>query len=38
MREVVFDLPLRNAEELGKLVGGQTRACQESDKALAYRL
>ena len=38
VREVVFHLSLRNPEELGELVGGQTGAGQESDQALAHCL
>ena len=38
MREMIFHLPLRNAEELRKLVGGQPGAGQEPDHALAHRL
>ena len=38
MREMIFHLPLRNAEELRKLIGGQPGAGQEPDHALAHRL
>ena len=38
MRQMIFHLPLRNAEELRKLVGGQPGAGQEPDHALAHRL
>ncbi len=38
MCEVIFHLPLRNAEKLSELIGGQTGAGQEADHALAYRL
>jgi len=38
MREMILHLPLRNAEELRKLVGGQPGAGQEPDHALAHRL
>lgn len=35
---MVFDLPFRDAEHFGQLVGGQPGACQKSDEALARRL
>ena len=38
MREMIFHLPLRNAEELRKLVGGEPGPRQESDYPLAHGL
>src|SRR4026209_889990 len=38
MREMFLHLPLRNVEELRKLVGGEPGACQESDYPLAHGL
>ena len=35
--EVILDLPLGNAEHLGQLVRGQTRADQQFDHALTGR-
>ena len=38
MCEMILYLPLRNAEELRKLVGGQPGSGQEPDQSLAHRL
>lgn len=37
VKQMVFDLPLRNAEHLRQLVGGQSGADQQIDEALARR-
>jgi len=37
MREMIFNLPFRNAEQVGQLAGGQPGPCQEIDDALSRR-